>query len=313
VDAARVDHAPRSVRVWIHSDDSDRPVLEEAVTEAGGTLARPEDAEVIVWASNEVLAIVPFLHEGIRWVQLWSAGVDAWLARGVIDGGREWTAAKGVYAGVIAEFSVAMLLAGACRLPETIPATTWRPLKADTLSGKSVGIVGAGGIGTELVRLLQPFQVRTLALTRTGRDVPLASESLDLTELDRLLRESDYVVLTAPATAESRGLLSRQRIALMRPNAWLVNVARGELVDTDALVEALVEGRIRGASLDVTDPEPLPDEHALWHLPNVVVAPHLSGSAPAWRQAFAERIQSNLARYVAGRPLIGLVDIDAGY
>jgi phosphoglycerate dehydrogenase-like enzyme len=305
--------APSAVHVSVQAADDDRSVLEDAVVGAGGVLSSPAAAEVLVWARNDVRELVPFLHDGIRWVQLYAAGVDAWINGGVIDRNRLWTAAKGVYAGVIAEYCLALLLAGAARLPEAARAATWKPLRADTVAGKTVGVVGAGGIGTELIRLLQPFTVRTLALTRSGRSVPLATTSLGPTDLDQLLRESNYVVLCAAATPQSRGLLSRERIALMKPDAFVVNIARGSLVDTNALVEAIEDGRLRGAALDVTHPEPLPDDHPLWRLPNVIVTPHMSGSAPAWREAFAERLRTNLDLYMNGEPLVGVVDLDAGY
>lgn len=302
-----------AVRVSVYAGADDRPILEDAVVAEGGVLSSPTAAEVLVWASNDVRELVPMLHEGIRWVQLYAAGVDAWIREGVIDRDRLWTAAKGVYGKVIGEYCLALMLASAARLPEAARASSWKPLRADTVAGKTIGVVGAGGIGTELIRLLEPLGVRTLALTRSGRVVPRASVSLGPAGLNDLLLESDYVVLCAAATRQSKGLLSRERIALMKPNAYLVNIARGTLVDTDALVDAIAEGRLRGAALDVTDPEPLPDDHPLWRLPNAIVTSHMSGSAPAWRAAFSARLRQNLNLYMKGESLIGIVDIDAGY
>jgi len=302
-----------TVHVFIYASESDREFLEVAVGDAGGVLSPLEAAEVLVWASNDVEELTPFLHEGVRWVQLYAAGVDAWIRGGVIDSHRLWTAGKGVYGAVIAEYCLALLLAGAARLPEAARALAWNPLTADSVGGKTVGVIGAGGIGSELIRLLEPFGARTLAITRSGRTVAGATESLGPEGLDRLLRESDYLALCAASTPQSRGLLSRERIARMKQNAFVVNIARGALIDTDALVEAIDDGRIRGAALDVTDPEPLPDDHPLWRLPTVIVTSHMSGSAPAWRDAFATRLRENVARYIADDPLVGVVDLDLGY
>ena len=303
----------RTVRVFVYASQDDRALIEAAVRDAGGVLSSAESAEAVIWASNDVEALIPFLFDGVRWVQLYAAGVDAWIRGGVIDRSRLWTAGKGVYGAVIAEYCLALLLACAARLPEAARARAWNPLTADSISGKTVGVIGAGGIGSELIRLLEPFGARTLAITRTGRTVQGATESYGLGGLDRVLRDSDYVALCAASTPQSRGLLSRERIALMKPNSFVVNIARGALIDTDALVEAIDEGRVRGAALDVTDPEPLPDDHPLWHLPTVIVTPHMSGSAPAWRESFAARLRENVARYIADSPLLGVVDLDLGY
>lgn len=309
----RRDESRKPLGVWVRAADEDRPHFEQAVLAAGAELCSPPSADAIVWAADEPRSILPYLHPGIGWVQLSSAGIEDWFEEGVIDAKRRWTAAKGVYARPIAEYALAMMLAGARRLPTALRGTTWRPLEVDTLAGKTVGIVGAGGIGAALIRLLEPFGVRTLALTRTGRVVPGATESIGPASLDRLLGESDHVVLAAAATPETRGLLSRDRLARMRPSAWLVNVARGTLVDTDALVDALRSGRLAGAALDVTDPEPLPDDHPLWRLPNAIVTSHTAGSTDFSRQAFALRIRENVARYMRGEELVGAVDPETGY
>ncbi len=298
-------------RVWVR--EGDHTQLEEAVRAGGGQVVPLDEANAIVWAADEPEALGRTLHNGIRWVQLSAAGVEDWFKAGVVDERRLWTAAKGVYSGPIAEYCLAMMLAGARDLARVATERSWREPPSRRLAGSALGIVGAGGIGQALIELVVPFRLRVLALTRSGREVPRADVSLGPEGLDRLLTESDYVVLAAPETAETRRLISRERLGLMRPHAWLINVARGALVDTDALVEALREGRIGGAALDVTDPEPLPDGHPLWELPNALVTGHTACTREMGRAAMAERVRENVARFARGEELIGLVNPASGY
>jgi D-3-phosphoglycerate dehydrogenase len=132
-------------------------------------------------------------------------------------------------------------------------------------------------------------------------------------ELPKVLSAADAVVLALPLTEATRGLIGAEQLAAMRPDAWLVNVGRGELVDTTALVEALSGGSIGGAALDVTDPEPLPEGHPLWALPNVILTPHVGATPPMSAGPFSHLLGENLRRWRAGEPLLGLVDADAGY
>jgi D-3-phosphoglycerate dehydrogenase len=258
------------------------------------------------------------LHPGIRWVQLGSAGIEKWLREGLIDRQRVWTSCRGVYARPIAEHALALMLAAACNLPERIRARRWGPWAwgapgASRLFGRTVGIIGCGGIGEALVQLLQPFHPVILALTRTSRIIPGATTSLGHDGLDRLLADSDYVVVAAPHTASTVKLISGKKLALMRRTAWLINVSRGSIIDTDALVAALAAGTIGGAALDVVEPEPLPDDHPLWSLPNVIITPHSACTREHSLELFAARLQENLVRYRLGADLLGVIDIETGY
>jgi phosphoglycerate dehydrogenase-like enzyme len=293
--------------------DGDEPAFARAVRDAGGEVVGPADAEALVFGGDPVL-LEAALHDGVRWVQLTSAGVEWLWAAGVIDGHRTWLAARGVYAEAVAEWCLAMLLAGARSLPARARAATWDRRRIDRLlAGSTVGIVGAGAIGRRLIELLAPFGVRTIALTRSGRDVPGASVSTGPDGLGELLAATDAVVLLAPATDATRRLIGAAELERMRAHAWLVNAGRGALVDTDALVAALRAGRIGGAALDVTDPEPLPDGHPLWSLPNALVTPHVANHEGLSVEPMARRIAENVARAASGRPLLGTVDPDAGY
>jgi phosphoglycerate dehydrogenase-like enzyme len=273
----------------------------------------PPEAEAIVWATDEPRLLAATLHPGVRWVQLCAAGVDLWLDAGVMDPSVAWTAAKGVHARPIAEYTVGMMIAAARDFAARVGARS-RGGRGDRLvSGSTVGIVGAGGIGRCLLELLRPFDVRSIALTRTGHAVPGATLTRGPGGLDELLAASDWVVLAAPATPSTRSLISAAGLARMRSSAWLINVSRGSLVDTGALVAALRSGELRGAILDVTEPEPLPDGHVLWSLPNAIITPHVASTPELAATALSRRIQENVSRYAAGRELIGVVDLAAGY
>lgn len=302
------------VLVWVGPDRP--PPLLAAIERAGGSLAPIDEANAIVWTRSDRGAIRRLrgvLHPGIRWVQLDGAGIERWLEAGLVDRDRLWTAAKGAYGTMCAEHAVALVLAAAKRLPELARRTTWSKLEGDRLEGKTVGVVGAGGIGREVIARLAPFGVRVLASTRTGRPVEGAARALGPGDLDEILDASDYVVLAAPLTAETRRLIGARELSLIGPDGWLVNVSRGALVDTAALVAALAERRLGGACLDVTDPEPLPPGHPLWSLPNALVTPHVANTREEADAALAARVAENVRRFVAGRELLGVVDPELGY
>jgi phosphoglycerate dehydrogenase-like enzyme len=290
-----------------------RPDIEAAIAAAGGELAAMPDAEAIIWTGDEPELLRISLHPGIRWVQLCAAGVDTWMDPGVIDRQRVWTAAKGVAGRPIAEHVVCLLLAAARELPSRLTARTWGDPAGRSLAATTVGILGCGGIGAALVDLLAPFGASSIALTRTGRTVPGATCSLGTGALDVLLAQSDWVVVAAPATPKTIRMIDRRALGLMRRHSWLINVSRGSVVDTDALVHALREGHIAGAALDVTDPEPLPPGHPLWTLPNVIVTPHTATTPAMHASSLCSRIQENLSRFRSGKGLIGVIDVEEGY
>ena len=298
-------------RVWLGPDA--HALLAQAVERAGGTLVDAPEANAIVWHGWPPERIRQVLHPGIEWVQLDLTGIERWIEDGVIDRERTWTAVRDVYAPDVADHAIAFVLAAARRLPQAARRTSWRSLGGERLAGRTVGIVGAGAIGRELLARLRPLGVRTLALSRSGRRVPDADRSLGAGELEELLRESDYVVLAAPLTLETRGMIGARELALVGPSGWLVNVARGGLVDTDALVEALAAGRIAGACLDVTDPEPLPDDHPLWRFENVLVTPHVANPPGTIYEPLARLVEENVRRFRDGRELLGVVDLERGY
>ena len=294
---------------------SPAPFAVEAVEAGGGAVVSlTDDPEALVWLDShdvrgltEALAAAP----GVRWVQLPSAGVERMIE--VIDESRIWTCAKGAYARPVAEHALTLALAGLRLLPTRIAARNWGAQGGASLFGERVTILGGGGITRSLLELLVPFEVEATAVNRSGNPVPGAARTVPVSDLDSTLSDALVVVLALSLTPETRGIIGADRLGLMRQTAWLVNVARGGHVDTDALVDALREGSIAGAALDVTDPEPLPDGHALWDLSNCIITPHTADTIEMVLPLLAERVRSNVAHFAAGEDLVGLVDSEAGY
>lgn len=296
------------------------PLLEKAITAAGGELAELDGARALVWDGGPA-GFPERLPANIEWVQLFSAGVEEWFGTPVFERHPEvvFTSAAGAFARSVAEHALMLLLAGVRGLPEHLAARDWRHTelapRVGTLRGATVAVVGAGGIGRELIGMLAPLGARVIAVNRSGApiDLPAVVETIPAHRLSEIWSRTDHVVVAAPATAETRHLVGADELARLRPTSWVINIARGSLVDTDALVEALRAGTIAGAGLDVTDPEPLPAGHPLWDLPNAMVTPHDSNPHHLRSVAFAEHVTDNVSRFVRGRELIARIDVAAGY
>jgi phosphoglycerate dehydrogenase-like enzyme len=229
------------------------------------------------------------------------------------------TNARGVFSQPIAEYVVMMALAIARRLPQLLELQrerTWQPLRGRELSTMTVGIVGYGSIGAEIARLLAPFGPRIIASRRhpdRGPGEATNVELLGLDALDELLRESDIVVVAAPLTEETAGMIGAPQLQEMRETAWLINISRGRLVDESALRRALESGWIGGAVLDVFTEEPLPTDSPLYDTPNLIVTPHTSWASDLVNQRSIDLFLDNLRRYRNGEALANVVDLEAGY
>jgi phosphoglycerate dehydrogenase-like enzyme len=247
----------------------------------------------------------------LKWIQSSAAGMDHVLVPSIINSSIVLTSASGVLADQVAEHAIA-LITGWCRgLPQFFRAQLrrdFRRLPTRDLTHATVGIVGFGGVGRRLAQLLHPFKTRILATDLFPVDCPPWVEALwPADRLDDLLSQAEIVVLALALYEETRGLFNRERFRKFRRDALLVNVARGALVCHDALVEALQNGWISGAAIDVTDPEPLPPDSPLWEMENVIITPHVGGQSARRADDMTRMFCANLRRYLEGRPLINLV------
>lgn len=254
----------------------------------------------------------------LEWIHSFAAGIDR-VATPVVRGrGLTVTNARGVFSRPIAEYVVLMCLVIARRLPQLLDLQrerTWQPLRGRELGGLTVGIVGFGSIGSEIARLLEPFETKIIATRRRPErgGAPANVELLAHDRLEDLLQRSDVVVVAAPLTDETAGLIGAAQLQEMRQDAWLINIARGRLVDELALRRALESGGIAGAVLDVFTDEPLPEDSPLYGTPNLIVTPHTSWSSDRVAERSLELFVQNLARFAAGQPLENVVDLEVGY
>jgi phosphoglycerate dehydrogenase-like enzyme len=249
----------------------------------------------------------------LRWVALTSAGYDAVVTHGMVPGAVT-TYASGVYGPVVAEHALALLLASVRQLPVALErqrAHTWDRALAGTLRSiedMTVAIVGFGAIGTHLARCLRPLGARIVGVSRNGAPDPLADAMFATHDLHAALAESDAVVLAVTLSDETRGLIDAAAFGAMRPGTVVVNVARGGVVDGAALRAAIASGTVRGAGLDVTDPEPLPAGDVLWDAPESIVTPHVGGfGSRAVAGRLVAHFDRNIDRLLAGEPLAGTV------
>lgn len=290
------------------------PWLVAAIEQGGGTVVPLDESHGIVWSDprdpDGLRRAITEAPEN-RWIQLPFAGIEPFVP--LLDADRTWTCGKGVYADPVAEHALALGLAGLRGVGRYARSATWTGPVGTNLLGGSVTVLGGGGITESLVGLLAPWRCRITVVRRSRTSMPGVDEVVGLDDLHGALRGADLVVLALALTPETEGVIDRAALDAMEPHGWLVNVARGRHVVVDDLVEALEAGRIGGAALDVTDPEPLPDGHPLWRLPNCIITPHVGNTPDMARPLLAARITENVRRFGVGEELIGLVDPEAGY
>ncbi len=256
----------------------------------------------------------------VRWIHTSSAGVDPLLCPELLSRDIVLTCGKGHAVGtLLAEHAFALLLSltrniAVCARQKTWGRNTSVGRGVTELRGKTMGIVGFGGVGVALTRRARAFEMDVLAVRRTpSAETPEGATVWGVNRFDDLLARADAVVITVPLTPDTKGMFNRRAFDRMKPGAVLINVGRGEVVETSALVDALKGGRLAGAGLDVFDQEPLPDDSPLWGMDNAVITPHIAGNSPDRGGRNLETVLENLRRFVNGQPLLGVVDRAAGY
>lgn len=290
----------------IHGKDKERvaPKLKQAELVAGWNAAAAESC------------LQP--DSKLRWVQNWGAGVDKLPLQAFKEKDITLTNASGVHAYPISETIFAMLLSFARKVHVSLRCQAERkwhdPGALGEIHGKTIGIIGVGAIGEETARLAKAFHMRVLGLRRSGEPAPYVDHMVGLEGLHDVLAESDYVVVTLPLTDETRHIFGRAEFARMKPTAVFINIGRGGTTDTEALLEALREERIAGAGLDVFEQEPLPSDHPLWGMEQVIITPHNSGSTDVYNERAFDIFIRNLHDYLqCGKPALNLVDLEKQY
>ena len=297
-----------------------KPLFVDAVLAGGGVVEPLTEATTgIVWLSeknSDELAVVLDENPGIQWVQLPWAGVDAFadiLSRFADRPYPLWTSAKGAYSEPVAEHALALSLALLRRFPQKVRASRWVEKSGTSIYGLNVTVIGAGGIAAEIIRLLAVFEARITVVRRSAEPMPGAELTVTASELGSVLPTADVVIIAAASTSETSRLFGEAEFRLMKQSAVLVNIARGALVDTDALVDALRSGSIAGAGLDVTDPEPLPDGHPLFSEPGCIITSHSADTPEMTAPLLANRIRLNVEALHSDAGFVGIVDPAAGY
>ena len=298
-----------------------RDIFVDAVHAGGGVVAPlSKETRGLIWlSSDDPSALIATLesHPGIEWVQLPWAGVDAFaevLRPAAAHPKPLWTSAKGAYSQPVAEHALLLSLALLRELPVSVRATSWSQVALGrSLFGLDVVIVGAGGIALELIRLLEPFGVSITVVRRSSTALEGAARTVTVDRLDEVLPFADVVVIAAALTDSTSKLFGPAQFALMRSDSVLVNIARGGLVDSDALLDAVRQGAIAGAGLDVTEPEPLSDGHPLWSEPTVIITSHNADTPEMTAPLLAERIRLNVKAFLGDGRFVGVVDPGSGY
>ena len=292
--------------------------------EHGGDLASKEKLDTLLAEAEVIYGLrlpqnVITRAPKLKWVQVMSAGVNRFLNAEMLESSVILTNVSGIHATPISEFVLGLMLMFVKQAPlcfQLKQEKQWKRFNAAVLRSKAVGIVGLGSIGREVARLAKAFGMRVLATRRSAKRVGRARYvdiMLPLVQLPKLLAESDFVVLALPFTPETNKFIGEAELRVMKSSAYLINIARGGIVDEEALVRALDEHWIAGAGLDVFATEPLPADSRLWELPNVIFSPHISGGMGNYTERATEVFLENLRRYLNGEKSLNVVDKKKGY
>ena len=314
------------MKILLNMELEDRHVAQIQAVSDRLELVRAGSGEETLKVMPEIEAIFGGLSrdmfrraERLRWVQSWGAGVDGMLSPEFVESEVILTSAKGTVGVHLAEHAMALLLGLTRGIAHAVRMPTWasqRPIRdaAWELIDRTMGIVGLGGTGRDLAVRAHAFGMRILAVDPEPVEIPACVEAC--WRMDRfhdLLGESDVVAVCAPLTPETEGMFDREAFRRMRRHALLINVTRGRIVDEAALMEALTQGLIGGAGLDVQPQEPLPEDHPLWRMDNVLITPHVAGGSPNRQDRIVALFCENLRRLMGGAPLLGVIDKRKGY
>lgn len=289
---------------------------ETAVLSGGGQVSKlTSDVRALIWtdySAPDLLAKVLAENPQLEWVQLPFAGVDAFAD--LLSFPVRFTSAKGSYKEPVAEHALALALALGRLLPVRVKATSWGKRAATSFYDAHVLLVGAGGISEELIEMLKPFRARvSVCRNDSSKKVPFVDNVFGLDELAEQIPHADLVVIACALTEKTRGLFDAELLRRMKPSAYLVNVARGPIVNTSDLLNALDAGHLAGAAVDVTDPEPLPDNHPMFGRDDLIVTPHTADTKEIVMRHFAIRLEHNVRAYLGQGQWLGQVDPELGY
>lgn len=318
--------ATPTVTVLLAEDEPSLPGLDSLAGQAQVREARTPAELAAALPETEVLVVTDFrtglLAEvwpadcPIRWVHATSAGVDALMIDPIRHSDIIVTNARGIFDRGIAEYVLGALLLFAKDTLGNLALMQqqhWQHRETRLLRGSQALIVGAGSIGREVATLLRALGMRVVGTAGHARQDPAFDRVHRQQDLPALLGDADYVIITAPLTAATEGLFDAAQLRRMKPGAVLVNVGRGPIVKTDALLQALQSGRLGGAALDVFEQEPLPADHPLWQQPNVMISAHMAGDFVGWRAALGQQFVDNFQRWRRGQPLQNPVSKEHGY
>jgi phosphoglycerate dehydrogenase-like enzyme len=249
----------------------------------------------------------------LEWIQALGTGIDAILGLPSLPKGVLLTSTRGIHGPQMSELAVLLMLALTRRFPDTVrnqDKALWDRWHAELLFRKKVGILGLGAVGEEIARKCKAFGMTVYGIGRSKRQVEAVDRFFGLDDLLFVAREADYFIVVVPLTPETRGMVGAEVIFAMKPGAFLLNLARGPVVDEKALIQALESGTLGGAGLDVFDEEPLPQSHPFWKMKNVIVTPHIGGTSPFYVEQVLPVFRENLRRYLKGerRALINVVE-----
>jgi phosphoglycerate dehydrogenase-like enzyme len=336
---------PKNILITVQLDPSQLEELRQFCPDAqisSKPLSQGETLPDDLWRQAEILYTFRSLPQpeqapNLRWIQFHSAGIEEHLDSAVLHQPTvQATTLSGANAPQVAEHALALMLALGHHIHEMLadqnlskwPTQRGERYQPKELMGSTVGIVGYGSIGQRLARLLQSFGVTILAskrdlLSDTNEDYQVDGQGDPRGEmvlriypgeaLGTMLKACDYIVVTVPLTQKTRGLLGARQLANTKPSALLIDVSRGGVIDQDALIQALQKRQLAGAALDVFPVEPLPADNPLWHMPNVIISPHVAGFSPQYEKRAFELFKENLRRYIANQELLNKINLERGY